>query len=84
MLKRIWDFIDNNSHIILAFVLEIVVIGGCYIWRWKGSFILIVLLMVLAMFCAFMIFGGLTIPDPDSEGARILANVSQLALVGVW
>ena len=75
MLKRIRDF--------LAYIVELAVIGGCYIWRWKSSFILMVL-MVLAMFCAFMIFSGLITPAPDTEGARILANVSQLALMGVW
>lgn len=75
MLKRICDF--------LAYVAELAVIGGCYIWRWKRSFILIVL-MVLAMFCAFMIFRGSITPAPDTEEARILANVSHLALVGVW
>lgn len=75
MLKRIRDF--------LAYVAELAVIGGCYIWRWKRSFILMVL-VVLAMFCAFMIFRGLITPAPDTEWARILANVSQLALVGVW
>lgn len=74
MLKRIRDF--------LAYVAELAVIGGCYIWRWKRSFIFMVL-MVLAMFCAFMIFRGLITPAPDTECARILANVSQLALMGV-
>lgn len=73
MLKRICDF--------LAFAAELAVIGGCYIWRWKRSFILMVL-MVLVMFCAFMIVRYLMTPAPDTEGARILANVSQLALMG--
>ncbi|HJK61487.1 MAG TPA: hypothetical protein O0Y13_05220 [Methanocorpusculum sp.] len=80
MLKRIWDFIDNNSHIILAFVLEIVVIGGCYIWRWKAFFILVVLAIVDTILF-LMVIGS---PEPDTEWARILANVSHLALMGVW
>lgn len=78
MLKRIRDF--------LAYVAELAVIGGCYIWRWKRSFILMVLvvLVVLAMFCVFMIFRGLITPAPDTEWARILANTSHLMLMGVW